>query len=96
MFFHIGLLVSAGLVFAAFEHKTYEAAELLELAPLEEEIEEILDIPVTEQLPPPPPLVEQPFIKEVTDNVEIEEKLKVDFDVVESMPHLPGGNKGGE
>ncbi len=81
MFFHLGLMVSLGLVLAAFEHKSYESPELKDLGSMEDDFEEILDIPITEQPPPPPPPLEQPIIEEVPDEVEIEEKIEVDFDV---------------
>ncbi len=81
MFFHLGLLISVGLVLFAFEYKTYESAELMDLGTVEDDFEELLDIPITEQPPPPPPPVEQPIIEEVPDEVEIEEKIEVDFDV---------------
>ncbi|MDN3668074.1 energy transducer TonB [Echinicola jeungdonensis] len=81
MFFHLGLLISVGLVLFAFEYKTYESSELMDLGTVEDDFEELLDIPITEQPPPPPPPVEQPIIEEVPDEVEIEEKIEVDFDV---------------
>jgi periplasmic protein TonB len=40
-----------------------------------------LDIPITDQPPPPPPPIEQPIIQEVPDEVKIEEKIEVNFDL---------------
>ncbi len=81
MFLNLGLLVSVGLALFAFEYKSYESGELMDLGTVEDDFEEMLDIPITEQPPPPPPPIEQPIIEEIPDEVEIEEKIEVDFDV---------------
>ena len=81
MFLNLGLAISVGLVLFAFEYKTYDDRELMDLGSISDEFEELLDIPITEQPPPPPPPpVEQPVIQEVPDEVEIEE-IEVNFDV---------------
>jgi periplasmic protein TonB len=81
MFLNLGLLVSVGLVLFAFEYKSYDDRNLKDFGSLTDEIEELLDIPVTEQPPPPPPPIEQPIIQEVPDEVKIEEKIEVNFDL---------------
>ncbi|UCS93206.1 energy transducer TonB [Echinicola marina] len=81
MFLNLGLLISVGLTLFAFEYKSYESGELMDLGTVEDDFEELLDIPITEQPPPPPPPVEQPIIEEIPDEVEIEEKIEVNFDV---------------
>lgn len=81
MFLNLGLLISVGLALFAFEYKTFESGDLMDLGTVEDDFEEMLDIPITEQPPPPPPPIEQPIIEEIPDEVEIEEKIEVDFDV---------------
>jgi len=81
MFLNLGLLVSVGLVLFAFEYKSYDDRNLKDFGSLTDEIEELLDIPITDQPPPPPPPIEQPIIQEVPDEVKIEEKIEVNFDL---------------
>ncbi|MBL7866305.1 MAG: energy transducer TonB, partial [Cyclobacteriaceae bacterium] len=54
LFFSIGLLVTMGLVVMAFEHKTYDE----QIADLQGKnintFEETMEVPPTEQPPPPP------------------------------------------
>ena len=81
LFTAVGLVISLLLVIAAFEWKSYEAEELVNLGALDAEFEEILDIPITQQEPPPPvkELV-PPEIIEVPDEEEIEEEIEVNLD----------------
>ena len=81
MFLNLGLLVSVGLVLFAFEYKSFDDRDLKDLGQVSDDFEELLDIPITEQPPPPPPPIEQPVIQEIPDEVEIEEKIEVNFDV---------------
>ena len=81
MFLNLGLMVSVGLVLFAFEYKSFDDGLLKDLGSIDDDFEELLDIPITEQPTPPPPPVEQPEIKEIPDEVEIEEKIEVNFDV---------------
>lgn len=82
MFLNLGLAVAVGLTLWAFEHKSYDDGALKDLGQVSDNFEEILDIPVTEQPPPPPPPpIEQPVIKEIPDEVKIEDKIEVNFDV---------------
>lgn len=77
----VGMIVSLVMVIAAFEWKTYEVEELVNLGTLDAEFEEILDIPLTQQEPPPP--VKElipPEIIEVPDEEEIEEEIEVNID----------------
>ncbi len=77
----IGLAVSLGLVTIAFEWKSAEPAELVELGALDSEFEELQDIPLTMQTPPPPQQIAQPEIIEVPDEEDIQEDLEVNLDV---------------
>lgn len=81
LFFSIGLFLSIGLVVIAFEWKTYDDGEMIELTSSSMADHEIIDIPPTEQLPPPPPkTLQQPNLVEVTEE-EIIEEIEVNFDV---------------
>ncbi|MFC3417660.1 energy transducer TonB [Algoriphagus hitonicola] len=79
MFLNLGLAVAVGATLAAFEWKSFDDGSLKDLGMVNDNFEELLDIPITEQPPPPP--VEQPIIQEIPDEVEIEEKIDVNFDV---------------
>ena len=83
MFTNLGLAVAVGLTLAAFEYKTYDDAALKDLGDAADNFEDILDVPITQQPPPPPPPppMEQPVIQEIPDEVKIEEKIDVNFDV---------------
>jgi protein TonB len=81
LFFSIGLLVTISLVFAAFEWKQYDQS-LVDLQGKNTNIfEEMIEVPPTEQPPPPAPVIQQPQIVEVPDTEEIKEDLNVNFDV---------------
>jgi protein TonB len=80
-FFSIGLLVTISLVFTAFEWKNYDES-LLELQGKSSNVfEEMIEVPPTEQPPPPAPIIQQPQIVEVPDTEEIKEELNIKFDV---------------
>lgn len=83
MFTNLGLAVAVGLTLAAFEYKSYDDSALKDLGDVKDNFEELLDVPITEQPPPPPPPppMEQPIIEEIPDEVKIEEKIEVNFDV---------------
>ncbi|WP_258105470.1 energy transducer TonB [Marinoscillum sp. MHG1-6] len=81
LFMNIGLTVSLLLVIVAFEWKTYEGGDLVDLGQVADDFEDILEIPPTEQPPPPPPKIQLPEIIEVPDEEEIEEEVEVELDV---------------
>jgi len=81
LFLNIGLVVSLGLTFAAFEYKSYDDGPAMDLGQVEDNMEEIMDIPPTEQPPPPPPKVQLPEIVEIPDEEEIEEEIDIDLDL---------------
>ena len=80
-FMSIGLMISLLLVVVAFEWKSSEDNDLVNLGQLDADFEELQDIPITEQPPPPPPQVTPPEIIEVPDEEEIEEEIEVNLDV---------------
>lgn len=81
LFFSIGLLFTMSVVLYAFEMKSYDES----IADLTNRgtntFEEVVEVPPTEQPPPPAPVVQQPQIVEVPDEQEIKEDLKINFDV---------------
>lgn len=81
LFLNIGLVVSLLLVIFAFEFKSYDEGDLMDLGQINDDFEEMTEIPPTEQPPPPPPKIQQPEIIEVPDEEEIEEEIEVDLDV---------------
>lgn len=81
LFLNIGLVISLILVLLAFEWKSYTDGALVDLVAVNDNFEEMTEIPPTEQPPPPPPKIQQPEIIEVPDEEEIEEDIKVDLDI---------------
>lgn len=77
----IGLMISLLFTVVAFEWKSYDDNDLVNLGALDADFEELQDIPITEQPPPPPPQVTPPEIIEVPDEQEIEEEIEVNLDV---------------
>ena len=77
----IGLMASLLITVTAFEWKSRDANDLVNLGQLDADFEELQDIPITEQPPPPPPQVTPPEIIEVPDEEEIEEEIEVNLDV---------------
>lgn len=87
LFFNIGLSVSMGIVLFAFEYKTYNNGFTKSIPLVEENLEPLLDIPITVHTPPPPPK-EQPIIKEIDDDVEIETNLEHIIDIEIDNPPM--------
>ena len=84
-FFNIGLAISLMLVISAFEWRFYGDGGIVSLGEIDEDFEEIMEIPQTVQPPPPPPVVELPKIVEVENDEEIEElDIEVDVEIDET------------
>lgn len=81
LFLNIGFVISLLLVILAFEWKSYDRGDLLDLGQIRDDFEEMTEVPLTQQPPPPPPKIKQPVIIEVPDEEEIEEEIEVDLDV---------------
>jgi len=81
LFFGIGLVISLLLVITAFEWKFYDDGNLAILSDEVDTFTEILEIPVTEQ--PPPPLVKTQVLNivEVEDMEEIELEIEIELDI---------------
>ena len=71
LFNAIGLCISLMLVITAFEWKSYDSGYIMDLGSMNADFEEILEIPITEQ--PPPPKSQAITIIEVPDIEEIKE-----------------------
>jgi periplasmic protein TonB len=54
---------------------------LADLGMVNEDMEDLLDIPLTDIPPPPPPKVQQPEIIDIPDDEEIEDEIELDLDV---------------
>lgn len=80
LFFSIGLFITLSGMVAVFESKTYGDVIDLNAARSTDNIDELLDIPVTTQIPPPPP-IQQPKVIEVPEEEEIEEDIQMNLDV---------------
>jgi len=81
LFFSIGLFITMGITLTAFTWKNYDES-LLDLQGKSANVfEEMLEVPPTEQPPPPAPVIQQPQIVEVPDEEEIKEDLNLKFDV---------------
>ena len=80
-FLSIGLLVTLGITFMAFEWKSYDE-KMVDLQGKNTNVfEEMIEVPPTEQPPPPAPVIQQPQIVEVPDEEEIKEDIQLKFDV---------------
>jgi len=88
LFFNMGLVLTLCLVIVIFEWKFYDDGSIVSLGSINDNFEEMLEIPPTEQLPPPPPKIQQPRVIEVKDE-EITEEIDVDLDVeIEEDSHI--------
>ncbi|MFM8912216.1 MAG: energy transducer TonB [Flammeovirgaceae bacterium] len=89
LYFSVGLLLSLGAVTTAFEWKTVDNQIDLAQEKSANVVEELIEVPPTQQLQPPPPVIQQPQIVEVPDEVEINENLNIEFDVEAPRVDLP-------
>ena len=79
LFLSIGLVISLLISIMAFTYKTYDDVSVKELAKNQSAVEEIMEVPPTDQLPPPPPKIQQPQIIEVPDEKKIEEEIDINM-----------------
>jgi protein TonB len=80
LFFNIGMVISLLLAISAFTYRIYDDTSAKDLNQNQAVTEEIMEVPPTEQLPPPPPKIQQPQIIEVPDEKEIEEEIEINMD----------------
>lgn len=81
LFFSIGLIFTLFLTERAFDYKQYDEKVDLLSGKSTNTFEEMIEVPPTEQPPPPAPVIQQPQIVEVPDEQEIKEDLNIKFDV---------------
>ncbi len=82
VFFNIGLIISLGLTYTAFEWKFYDNDGVVAASTISADtFDEIVEIPPTEQPPPPPPELKNITIIEIEDVAEIEDELEISFDI---------------
>jgi periplasmic protein TonB len=81
LFKAIGLCLSLVMVLVAFESKFYESSDNNDLSHKDMMIDNMMDIPVTEQPPPPQPVIQQPQIVEVANEEEIVEEIIFTLDI---------------
>lgn len=82
LFRNLGFIFSLAIVLLIFEWKTYEEPQIMQLTKAETAEIELIDIPVTEQAPPPPPAkVQNVRLTAIEDEIEIEEELAVSLDM---------------
>ena len=97
LYFSIGLVSSLALCLMAFEWKQYDNKVDLLGGKNTNTFEELLEVPLTEQLPPPPaPMIQQPKIVEVSDKEEIKIDLKANFDIEAPRIEMPIASVGVE
>lgn len=88
LFFMIGLSLSLLLVTIAFNWKSYDGMGLVDLGDVNRDFDEIMEVPLSEQAPPPPPekALEVFEIKEVDDEQIIEDiDIELDIEMTEDQ-----------
>ncbi len=80
MFFSVSLCLSLLLVIYAFEWRTAEETDTIELSQNVSEFNDLIDVPQTKQLQKPPPVNVAPEIIEVTDE-KIIEAIEINLDI---------------
>jgi protein TonB len=77
------------MIATAFEWRSYDQQVNIGQEKNTNSFEELMEVPVTVQPPPPAPVVQQPQIVEVPDDVEVQENLNIEFDVEAPVLDLP-------
>ncbi len=82
LFFNIGLVISLLMVIGAFEWRFYDKIDLMANGgSMNIEFEDVIEVPPTEQPPPPAPKLQEIKIIEVPDVEEIEEEVEINLDI---------------
>ena len=79
LFFNIGLVIALLLANMAFTHKVYDDNSVKDLGDKNSLFDEMIDVPITDQPLPQPPVVKVPKINEVVDE-EIIDDIDIDLD----------------
>ncbi|MEQ8519456.1 MAG: energy transducer TonB [Cytophagales bacterium] len=77
----IGFVLTLVLVNVIIEWKSYDEKQIITLGKVEDDFEEVYDIPQTTQPPPPKPQLQQPEIVSVPDEEIIEQEIEINLDV---------------
>jgi periplasmic protein TonB len=80
LFFSISLVISMSLVVMAFQWKQYDSTTVEKRNLTSDNVENEIDVPVTDIAPPPVKTIQQPQIVEVPDEKKIEEDIDIKFD----------------
>jgi periplasmic protein TonB len=84
LFFNVGLITALSLVIFAFTFKTEDDTVVHDLASGNGQVEELMEVPLTEQLPPAAPKVQQPQFVEVLNTHKVEEiSFDLDPEIIE-------------
>lgn len=81
MIYRLALIITLIFTVSLFEFPFYEKASLVELTGQSEVVDEMFEIPPTEQVQPPPPKVKSPQIVAVSDDKQIEYEIEIDLDM---------------
>jgi protein TonB len=82
LFFNIGLVISLLMVIVAFEWRFYDDHDLMGVGTTTMEFDQSLDVPLTEQIPPPPPKpIKNVQIVAVDEIEEIEDEIEINLDI---------------
>ncbi|MBO3700816.1 energy transducer TonB [Roseivirga sp. E12] len=81
LFMMIGLVTSLSITIIAFEWKSTDMGDLMDLGSVSDDFADLIDIPPTEQLPKEPPKVKHFQIIDVPDDEEIDEEIDIDLDI---------------
>ena len=85
LFLAIGLLISTGLTFAAFQWRQFGNGDLMDFGSAIDNFEDLIDIPPTKQPPLKAPPKQQPEILPIPDDLEIEDiDINVDVEISET------------
>ncbi|HOO08539.1 MAG TPA: TonB family protein [Cyclobacteriaceae bacterium] len=86
MLFSLSLAITLGMVVTVFEWKSEGDGHAVNFAQYDNFNDELLNIPITEQVPPPPPKAIVPKITEVPDEEEIKADLEIKIDAEINEP----------
>ncbi len=77
----IGFILTLLLVNIIIEWKSYDEKQVISLGEVEDDFEEVYEIPPTSQPPPPKPQIQQPEIVAVPDEEVLEQEIEINLDV---------------
>jgi protein TonB len=81
LFMVTGLVLSLTATLVAFEWKSYDSGELMNLGLLTDDFDKLMEIPPTVQPPRKPPVIQQPKLIEIPNEEEVIEEIDFNLDV---------------